>query len=275
MRIISHFSAVLTLVGSLALGAPAHAHFGIILPSQSMAMQPEEAALTLKVAFAHPFAQTGMTMEKPKEFYVCANDQKVDLLPSLRSAKLLGEDAWTASYHIQRPGVYTFAMTPTPYYESAEDRLIIHYVKTVVGAYGAEDGWDIALGLPMEIVPLTRPFGNYAGNSFTGLVLKHGQPLPHAVVEVEFFNGEGTYVAPNEYFVTQRLFTDANGVFTFAVPWAGWWGFAALSDGTSIVLDGKATATELGGVLWSQFVPPSGHKSDAGKPETTGEGPGK
>lgn len=56
-------------------------------------------------------------------------------------------------------------MEPKPYFEPAEDCYIIHYTKTVVSAFGLE-GWDRELGLKTEIVPLTRPFGLYAGNVF-------------------------------------------------------------------------------------------------------------
>jgi cobalt/nickel transport protein len=98
-----------------------------------------------------------------------------------------------------------------------------------VASFGEEEGWDVPAGLRTEIVPLTRPFANYAGNVFQGRVLMEGKPVAGAVVEVEYYNKEGRYAAPNEYFVTQSVLTDADGVFTYAVPWAGWWGFAALN----------------------------------------------
>ncbi len=34
--------------------------------------------------------------------------------------------------------------------------------------------------------------------------------------------------APQDAFVLQTIFADANGIFTFGIPKAGWWGFAAL-----------------------------------------------
>lgn len=242
---------------SLILGAnPALAHFGIIKPGKSMIMEAGEARIPLDVAFAHPFAQNGMNMKKPKAFYVLHDGKRTDLLPSLKAVKYLNADAWQGEYTVTRPGVYQFALEPEPYFEKAEDSFIIHYVKTVIGAFGQDDGWDVALGLPMEIVPLTRPFANYTGNSFTGQVLKHGRPLANAVVEVECLNAQGRHRAPNDYFETQTLHTDANGYFTFTVPWAGWWGFAALSDGDKTTLDGKTGDTELGGVLWLEFVQP-------------------
>ena len=35
-----------------------------------------------------------------------------------------------------------FYMEPKPYWEPAEDCFIIHYTKTVVTAFGDDEGWD-------------------------------------------------------------------------------------------------------------------------------------
>lgn len=235
----------------------AFAHFGILIPSRSMAMDKGEAALTLTAAFSHPFSRQGMAMRKPREFFTVADGKKTDLLASLKPAAYMGAPAFTAGYELKRPGVYQFAMAPEPYFEPAEDCFIIHYTKTVVGAFGGEDGWEKPLGLPMEIVPLSRPFGNWAGNVFTGLALKNGKPLPGAVVEAEFLNEPESRTAPNAYFETQTALTDANGVFSFGIPWPGWWGFAALTEGDSkMERDGSQKDVELGGVIWLRFEAP-------------------
>ena len=92
---------------------------------------------------------------------------------------------------------------PKPYWEPAEDKFIVHYTKVIVPAYGDEDGWDKPAGVKTEIVPLTRPFANYAGNTFRGQLLVDGKPAAGADVEVEYFNRDGKYEAPNDYFVTQ------------------------------------------------------------------------
>lgn len=51
---------------------------------------------------------------------------------------------------------------------------------------------------------------------------------------------------------------DANGVFVFGVPFAGWWGFAALSTSDQKMdYKGEAKDVELGAVLWMEFVNPA------------------
>lgn len=232
---------------------PAQAHFGMLIPSQSMVMPPEKA-VTLELSFSHPFEGAGMELAKPKVFGVVLNGEKKDLLTSLESAKIMGHTAWTVQQVFTSPSLAVFHMEPQPYWEPAEDCWIIHYTKTFVAAFGEEEGWDEPVGLKTEIVPLTRPLGNYAGNVFQGQVLLDGKPVPHALVEVEYYNRQGAYEAPSEYMVTQAVKADQNGVFTFVCPLAGWWGFAALSEADyTLKHQGQDKGVELGAVLWIEM----------------------
>ena len=81
-----------------------------------------------------------------------------------------------------------FFIEPAPYWEPAEQKMIVHYTKVVVDAFGAEDGWDARVGFPVEIEPLARPYGLWTGNTFRGIVLREGKPVPFATVEVEYYN---------------------------------------------------------------------------------------
>jgi cobalt/nickel transport protein len=199
----------------------------------------------------------GMALVRPKVFQVFVDGKSEDISASLQTAKVMKHEAWKANYTIKRPGVYQFAMEPQPYWEPAEDCFIIHYTKAYVAAFGEEEGWDEPLGLKTEIIPLTRPFGNYAGNVFQGQVLLDGKPVPNAEVEVEYYNKDGSYSAPNEYLVTQVVKADANGIFTYGIPFAGWWGFAALSTADEKMKhEAQEKDVELGAVLWMEFVSP-------------------
>lgn len=234
------------------------AHFGMVIPSHSTVMNKKDAGLNLSLSFSHPMEMVGMPLVGPASFTVYANDGTQDLLPTLKPTKVMGHEAWTATYDIKRPGVYQFVMEPKPYWEPAEDCFIIHYTKTVVAAFGEEEGWGEPVGLKTEIVPLTRPFGNYKGNVFQGRVLLDGKPVPGAEVEVEFFNQDGTYEAPIDYMITQVVKADTNGVFTYGVPFAGWWGFAALNTAKEkMEFEGTPKDVELGAVLWTEFLEPA------------------
>ena len=243
-------TALLTLVFLFLASAVAKAHFGIIIPSDEMIMKGDSASISLQLMFWHPFEGHGMELVKPNKFGVVVKGREQDLLNTLSLQKLKGHTIWTTTYRIRRPGVYVFYMEPEPYWEPAEDCYIVHYTKTVVAAYGEDEGWDEPIGLKTEIVPLSKPFGLYTGNVFQGVVMLKGKPVPGAEVEVEYFNVGGKYSAPTDYMVTQTIKADPNGVFTYAVPKAGWWGFAALSTDDRQI---KGKDVEIGAVLWVNF----------------------
>ena len=70
-------------------------------------------------------------------------------------------------------------------------------------------------------------------------------------------NKDKAFKAPNPYMTTQVVKTDANGVFTYVAPFAGWWGFAALNTSPDkMVHQGSHKNVELGAVLWTRFVDP-------------------
>ena len=244
----------LSLLFVVVFPAGAWAHFGMVIPSQSMVDQ-NHRQLTVDFSFSHPFESVGMVLEHPERVTIAKQGQVTDVTSELVSTTIMDKKGWQLEYAVRRPGVYTIGMEPKPYWEPAEDCFIIHYTKTLVAAYGAESGWDAPAGYPMEIVPLTRPFGLYAGNVFQGQVLYKGEPLAHAEVEVEYYNREGDATAPTPYMVTQVVKADANGVFSYAAPKAGWWGFAALHTADyTMEHEGEAKDVELGGVLWTRFI---------------------
>jgi cobalt/nickel transport protein len=245
------FVMAMFLLGAYGM---ASAHFGMVIPSDSMVMQGDNKTVTLKLSFSHPMEVIGMELAKPGAFCVMFDGKKQDVLGDLKETKIMGYRAWKLDYRIKRPGTYTFYMEPRPYWEPAEDCFIIHYTKTVVTAFGDDKGWDEEIGLKTEIVPLAKPFGLYAGNVFQGIVKLNGKPVPYAEVEVEYYNEDGKSEAPTDYMVTQTIKADQNGVFTYAAPRAGWWGFAAL-NGADYKLEhnGEKKEVELGAVLWIRF----------------------
>jgi cobalt/nickel transport protein len=230
------------------------AHFGMVIPSDSMVMQGESKTVVLKMSFSHPFEGEGMDLVKPTVFSVMANGKKQDLLGDLKKVQIMDHTAWEVYYKVKRPGVYIFYMEPKPYREPAEGCFIVHYTKTVVTAFGDDEGWDEEIGLKTEIVPLSKPFGLYAGNVFQGIVKLDGKPVPYAQVEVEYYNKDGKAKAPTDYMVTQTIKADRNGLFTYAAPRAGWWGFAALNQADfKLKHAGEEKDVELGAVIWIRF----------------------
>lgn len=232
----------------------AGAHYGMIIPSTPMLAQEDGRSVGLTMSFSHPFELNGMVLERPEAFSVTHEGETTDLAGDLKEATVMGQPGYTLDYPVTRPGTYVFAMTPQPYWEPAEDAFITHYTKTYVSAFGEDAGWDTELGLKTEIVPISKPFGLWAGNVFQGQVLFDGEPAPHAEVEVEFYNEDGTATVPSDLMVTQTIKADGEGIFTYATPAAGWWGFAALTTAEEPMMhEGEEKDHELGAVIWVRF----------------------
>lgn len=243
------------LAAALALAATAgQAHFGMVIPSDTMLSQEEGRSITLDLSFSHPFEGLGMALKRPEAFDVTRDGQTVSLLDQLTETQVMGEPGFTLDYRLERPGTHVFAMTPKPYWEPSEDAFITHFTKTYVSAYGDDTGWDAEMGLKTEIVPLSRPFGLWAGNVFQGRVLLDGEPVPFAEVEVEHYSEGGASDLPSDLMVTQTVKADEAGIFTYATPAPGWWGFAALSTAEEpLQRGGEDKAHELGAVIWVHF----------------------
>jgi cobalt/nickel transport protein len=234
----------------LLVSLPAMAHFGAIIPSTEIVEQGSDRLVALDVMFLHPMEGHYMKMEQPVAFGVLARGEKTDLSELLKRSVRGEGDVWQAAYRLKRPGDHLFYLEPAPYWEAAEESFIVHYTKVAVNGFGMESGWDAPVGFEVEIMPLTRPYGLWSGNIFTGQVIKDGKPLPGCTVEVEYLNSDRVAI-PAAPFITQVVKADERGIFSYAMPRAGWWGFSALTEADrKIEKDGALKSLELGGVLW-------------------------
>jgi cobalt/nickel transport protein len=248
--VITTFALAICFTSSAVL-----AHFQEILPSTDR-FGPDSGAVTLDLIFTHPMDRgPTMDMKKPVKFGVVTGQGTTDLLSTLTEAPHDGKSAWKATYTPAEPGAYTFFVEPQPYWEPAEDKSIIHYSKVIVDAFDWGSDWDKVVGLPVEIEPLTRPYGLWTGNVFSGIVRSKGEPVPFAEIEVEWVN-DGSITPPGDAFITQVIKADERGVFHYALPRAGWWGFAALVEADYKLPDpeGKEKTVELGGLIWVKAV---------------------
>jgi cobalt/nickel transport protein len=261
---------LLALVMALALSASASAHFQTIYTPESALEKGE--TINLKLIFTHPF-EAGHTMDigkdekgnihPPKAFGVMHKEKKKNLLKKLKPIEFTSltnrGKAFEASYKLRGMGDYVFYFDPAPYYEGSEDIYIEHVTKMIVNVAGAPTDWDAKVGLPVEIIPLDKPYALWTGNVFRGVVTCHGKPVPDIEIEVEYMNHDiignafakkARVEAPQDSFVTLTIKADSNGVFTFGIPRAGWWGFAALGAGGDLKHKGKELS--LDAVIWVQ-----------------------
>jgi cobalt/nickel transport protein len=268
MRLTSRCAVLLAVL----LARPATAHFQLLYTPE--AALNESAALPLALVFSHPF-DNGYTMDmgQPNAFYVVAQrgadiaPRTTDLMEYLEPIEWSGGETSGAAYVANPPrritrslGDYTYVLDPAPYYEAQEDKYIQQITKTVVNVGGIPGNWDQPLGLPVEIVPLDKPYANWVGGVFRGVVLADGEPVPFAEVEIEYLNHEpqieerrfdpvARVTPPQSSFITMSIRADANGVVMIGLPKAGWWGICALDlDGDALRHNDRELS--LDAVLW-------------------------
>ncbi|MDU8927544.1 DUF4198 domain-containing protein [Alisedimentitalea sp. MJ-SS2] len=247
------------LAAALALPQAVHAHFQLIYTPEN---QIERAGnVPLKLIFWHPF-ENGAVMEMgmPGAVWVLHRGKRIDLAPSLKAFSFQGAEnaatAYDAVLPVKRAGDYVVAVEPAPYFEAAEDKFIQQFAKAYVNRAGMPTDWEDELGLPAEILPLSKPYNLIAGSSFTGRVVLNGEPVPYAEIEVEYIAAEPDMATNSAGSATTGAMpggavvvrSDASGYFTFAIPRAGHWGFAALDLDEGASHEGKPLSKDA--VIW-------------------------
>lgn len=252
--------AALGLAGMLAAG-PASAHFQLVYTPESNIAEPGDVPVTL--VFWHPFENgAAMDMGPVEAFFMVNRGTRTDLTDRLDAITFQGRENSAAAYQatvpVRRSGDYVLAAVPSPYYEASEDIFIQQISKSVLNLRQVPTDWSAPLGLPAEIVPLNKPYNVIAGSTFSGRVLSDGKPVPGAEIEVEFIaaapvmeeNRAGAPTAAPPPGGAVVAVTDAQGEFTFGIPRAGIWGFAALGVGPDTEHEGKELSQDA--VLWVQ-----------------------
>lgn len=252
------------------VASPAFAHFLLVYTPELALKNAKPTQLSL--VFTHPFEATHtMDLEPLQEFYV-VHQRGADAKPERRDLKqYLQPISWASlansgkALEVKLPaqltrslGDYIFVAVPAPYYEASEDKFIQQYTKTIMNVGGLPGHWDRPLGLPVEILPLDKPYANWTHGVFRGVVLSAGKPVANAELEVGYLNhapdiaarkfGPAQVTAPQSAFMNLGIRTNDRGEFTIGLPRAGWWGICALGAGPRTEHQGKPLSQDA--VLW-------------------------
>lgn len=264
------FIPLLAALFVLAVAGSAFAHFMVVYTPE-IALD-EGKPLDMRIVFTHP-AEAGHTMNMGgvEEFYVVKQRgdsaaKKVDLMKYVKEITWKNPESSNPAFSAAIPkkevrsmGDYIFVMKPGHYFEKEEGVYMQQIAKLILNVGGLPGNWADPVGLPCEIVPLIKPYGLWTGNVFKAQVLSNGKPAAGAEVEVEYMshmpdlkaNGmpaKCSVTYPHDCFVTQTIFTDADGYIIFGIPKAGWWGFAALGVGPETEYKGKELSQDA--VIW-------------------------
>lgn len=246
---------ILSLLFSLFWMTSAHAHFQLIYTPDINLNKAGD--VPLKLTFWHPMENGhAMNMGTPVEFYSLFKGKKTDLSNTLKPVTFKGADAYDGSIKLKRNGDYSVIVTPEPYFEESEDIYIQHITKILINKGGVPTDWHDPKGLKTEIIPLTKPYAVLAGSTFSGIVISEGKPAAGIEIEVEHMTAEpnmATNMPSSDASVSVpggvlTVISDENGQFTFGIPKAGYWGFAALGSGPDTEYNGKELSQDA--VLW-------------------------
>jgi cobalt/nickel transport protein len=261
------------VLAGLTVASAASAHFQLLYTPDTALNGGQ--ALHFVMVFSHP-AHGGPTMQmaEPDAFFVVsqrgddADPVRTDLKSSLKPIEWQSKDGPMRAYeaNLERSvsrslGDYVFVFEPGPYLEKEEDKYIQQFTKTLVNVGGVPGNWADPVGLPAEIVPLNKPYANWTGGVFRGIVLSDGKPVPNAELEVEYVNypldldahklaASPQVVLPQDSFGTMAIHADAQGEFTIGLARAGWWGICALNVGPKKKHEGKPLSQDA--VIWVQ-----------------------
>lgn len=203
----------------------------------------------------------GDKLLEPKEFYVMHKTIKTDLKDTLKPIEFTGKNkakAYTSKYKAKKMGDHLFVMKPAPSYSEIEGVYLQMITKMVVNVAGKPTDWDKELGLEAEIIPLSKPYGVWAGSSFSGMVKASGIPVPFAQIEVELLNyeidmknyktGKQLTNAPQQSFKVIEIKANERGEFTFHIPREGLWSFNAKGVGHNKKYKGRELSQDA--VFW-------------------------
>ncbi|MDP6969020.1 MAG: DUF4198 domain-containing protein [Gammaproteobacteria bacterium] len=254
------FKAILVL-GIYCFSQLGHAHFQLLYTDT--AIIEKAAPVPAKLIFWHPMDNGhGMDMQRPLEVSVIHRGQHTDLTDNVMQTQFIGQHntavSWDVSIPVKRSGDYVVIVTPEPYYEASEDIYIQQITKAYLNRNQLPTDWHQMHGLTAEIRPLIKPYNVAVGTSFRGQVLNAGKPVAFAEIEVEYM------IAPPDMTTGKvsssaslelpggsiTLLSDAHGIFSMAIPKAGYWGFAALGVGSDDHYKGKQLSQDA--VIWVQ-----------------------
>jgi cobalt/nickel transport protein len=214
------FTILLALPLVLLSAGAALAHFPLLLPLTPWGTHGQ--ALEVVYTFGHPFEVEAAPAARPVRFAVFPPGKPaVDLLAGLGGAAGEERPEWRARFTPTDRGDHVVALTGPVLAHGGKK--LQDFVKVVVHVPALQGGWDRALGDPLEVVPLTRPYGLAAGGVFRAEVLAEGAPLAGAEVEVEYRNEQAPDPLPDEPFITGVEKTDRSGAFGATLGKPGWW----------------------------------------------------
>jgi len=249
--------AGLTMAGGIAFG-----HFHTFWPDTPNGYAQLGQEVVWQYFWGHPYELIVFDTPLPNVYAVPPSGERgtVKVKPEKMKDAHTGKirKTYALSYTPESIGDTWIVLEGQPVLIEEEGEAVQDYVKQCLHVM-AEVGWDKRLGLPIEMVPLTRPYGLEEGFSFTARAYLDGKPLPDATVEIEKLNGfyVGEDALPTDQFgredvpmITRVAKTDVNGYVTYTLDEPGWWMVSVSAESGQVDIGGEEYPRVLRGGLW-------------------------
>ena len=234
------------------------AHYNMLLPSSASAKRGE--TVTFIYQWGHPFEHELFDAPKPRSLVaVQPGDpgKTTDHTKNIEPFQLAVADGKKVQAHrfrfvAEERGDVVFALIAAPIWIEEEKEFLHDKVKVVLHVQ-AQKNWDREIptaGHPLDIVPMTRPYGLQAGMVFQASITDSGKSLSGGMVEVERYNSNPPAALPADEHITRTAKTDPNGVVTCTLSEPGWWGITARRDAGTMERNGKTYPVRQRITLW-------------------------
>jgi len=263
------FLICMAVILGLGLALPAKAHFQVYWPQQEGCYAKQGELVTWKHFWGHPFEMLISDAQPPKFFIFTPKKKEEDLTAQEITLKdqESGQDrkAFEVEYKPSAPGDYYLCLESPLYFIPEDEEFCQDYVKEPLHVE-ATGGWDQSVGLPVEIIPLTRPYGWPAGSVFEGVALGKNKALTGAAVSIEKFNGffiprdrlpKDRLGQENSPLITRVTKTNRMGYFICTLDSPGWWLISVSAPGGRKVHERKSYPVKMRGGLWVYVEPPA------------------
>lgn len=212
------------------------------------------------MSLMRPQAYVAQAMDMPQSFAMIfqaekpgnAGDKPVrkDLLGDVEEIRYLDTKAWGANVALPDPGLYQFIMEGKPFWNENKNEYFQQSAKLYLPVLSNGSGWDKAVSLDLEIVPLTRPYGLQDPAFFSARLLKNGKAVDNARVMAGRLN-INKKAASGRWHGQMETRTDQAGIFSFVLNEPGWWYCEAVVQGEPLKgTDGEMKEVRKSAIIW-------------------------
>ncbi|MBK9137837.1 MAG: DUF4198 domain-containing protein [Verrucomicrobia bacterium] len=246
---------ILGLLGAVGT----RAHFPILI--HDALLGATNGMVTVTYAVGHPFELEVEPASRPERMAIMDPQGRLtNVTTALQQTVFRSETnavAWQFRFEPSR-GDSVIALDSAAEVDENAKTLYREYVKVFVHR-AAQDGWANRTGQPLEVVPLTRPYGLKPAMAFSGRVMKGSAPVANTEVYFERLNERRPAPdrLPTEPLITFAVRTDDHGRFVLSFPEAGWWVVGAYVDDLGPVKHGGKEYRQEGFAgLWLKVESP-------------------